>query len=150
MEDFHINAFNDSLGLSRINMTFTSRFDINNARISLTFLGKTRETIKEFDKEHMRVNIEYCNLAKGMLGFFVGTVIRNLLAQHSNLEFVCPIKKMTYQLINAPTVDDGLLPTYLFGFRGPFEMSLVVIGQFNKAKGLRHIITVKMVGNIIP
>lgn len=131
-----------------MNVTFSIKSDAEKIRALLCFNGKSRVTSKEYDKQYFKVNLDICDLSKGMLGVFFNGVIKSLIQQHSNFIFECPIKGGSYYAKDVPTIEDDQLPTRVLGFTGPFQLIFVARGNFNKAKAINHIITAKLFGSI--
>lgn len=148
--NFSITVFNDTKGISRLNITISSKVDIKEARVAVTVMGKHKPSNREFDKLLLRANIDTCNINKGMLGNFLHSVIRKQLKDHSNYNFDCPIKKGTYYVSNLPPVDDKMLPTYILGIYGAYQVKVSITGKIANNKKLIHIVTVNSFGSVIP
>lgn len=84
-----IVAFNDSEGISKVNMSLSLNKDLQTLKILLSLKVKLGED-RSYDKEILQTTIDTCKMDKGAFSNFVVKFVMENLRNHTNYSFKCP------------------------------------------------------------
>lgn len=140
-----VDVFNDTNGVSKLNMTVSQIVDLPKAVSFFVLSVKNHPKDKDFKKEVLRSSADHCKLANGIFGNFIVKKIVELLEETSNFTYTCPQRKGFYHVTNFAVLDLSL-PVYMVGLAGDFELVVTVKAKVSKSKTLAHVFTVRVIG----
>lgn len=147
--NFSFVTFNDSQGDSRFNMSGYQTCDLLKVMNSGELVGKSNAASKDYDRKLLKINLNTCNVSKGLFGNFIIRMISDNLEKHSNYRFVCPQKKNFYYAINFPVVDDKYFPTQLLGHSFYWRVSFIFKGKVPNVRSLVHLFSIRLDGHTV-
>lgn len=146
MSNFSFVVFNDTEGLSRVNVTALQKVDFGRILILVVMMGKETPT-SDFNKLLIKGTLDSCKVSTGFLGSFVSKMIVDSLAQYSNWTFGCPQKGQYFSGHNFPVFDAVNLPYSLIGLDGDFEVLVNVKVKVARVKSLVAAFSIRIRGS---
>lgn len=141
---FTANLFNNSAGITCLNLTAEQLIDYAKATMVVIVTGKMKKTDPE--REIYRGTINICNLAKGSMGNFLSRILSESLIKYSNYAVSCPQLKDTYTIINFPLDIDTYVPSLFFTLVKQWEVTLTTRGKITNNKPLIALFSLKLNG----
>ncbi|CRL04968.1 CLUMA_CG018314, isoform A [Clunio marinus] len=133
--DFNVNIFNDTDGITKLNLTFTQIEDMEKFIITIVIKQNSKKGMKDFDRELLRINADTCKQSQGTFKDYIVRSIYKDIRKYSTVKFSCPQPKGTFYLRkfilpgSIPFMDKFLRNA----FRGYFEFSFLIRAKpFNK------------------
>lgn len=144
-----LKVFNDSQGVSRLNLTLSLTTDMMIFTADASLRSKSEENLRDYNNEVLRSRLNLGKISEGIIGnFFVKFFVDNV-KDYSNFKLSTPLKADEYYFRNFPVVDDSYLPRFNTKDVHYF-LSLVFKGKPRKSKALKNIATIKMFGSLKP
>lgn len=145
-------VFNDSQGVSRLNVSGTLKQNITKLKLALTMMVMP-ENSTTYNKFMFRTEIDSCNIQRGAFGAFFAAMIGEILKNFSNMSKFCPIDKGLYYLSNFGVTGIEFLPQFITNTREgnerKWEATLETKCKFANSKSLVRAITLKVYGTTV-
>lgn len=110
--EFNVAFFNDSDGISRMNMTFVMKANITFYTILFGVKVVTSKNEEGIEVVNKLVNV--CKMSKKFFGNFLLAYMEDALENYSNYSITCPLRAGFYHATNMPVINDKFIPTRLF------------------------------------
>jgi Protein of unknown function (DUF1091) len=127
---FEMEVFNDTEGISRINLTSSLKTTFERVLIFVQSKKKNQMNDKHYDKELYKATINICEASKGLFGMFF---FKNIMAEaekYTNFTFVCPIKPNKYHAANIPYGGEFFNSSFFLDFKVVFiEICLIQLDR---------------------
>lgn len=141
-----IKVFNDSLGDSRMNMTTALDSDLTSLVFSTELKAKPIQN-EEF-RSLLRLNFDFCDVQRNVLGKMIFDFFEEFLGQHSNFQLKCPIKKGFYYLSRFPLLNTTWFPAFIWKVDAHYIVTISVRGKVKGAKTLNKIMNLFVNGSV--
>lgn len=147
-ENFTTVVFNDTEGISRVNMSGYLKTGFATAIVSIMLAG-IDDNPREYSNVFFKGTVNTCKISSGIFGNVFVSFLMQYLPKHSNFRFDCPQEKGFYYLANMPIIDGRFLPPFLVGRSGRWMYSLGVKIKIPKVKSPVHLYSLKFFGIIV-
>jgi len=146
VENFTFVVFNNSDGVSMINVTNTQIVDVQ--KLSITFRLSPQNLKDQRTYKAIQGSIDPCKVSKGAFGGVIAKMVQFAIAKHSNYKFQCAQPKGFYYAYNF-CLNDSIVPRKFFGDELKFEYESSVKGKLASKKHLVDFFSFKLYGSIV-
>lgn len=147
-KDFNAAVFNNSAGISCLNLTFTQQHDITNYMVSM--VARLMNDGKNYDEVAFQSHINICNVAKGIMGSFVMKFLAMGSEQYSNFRYDCVQKKGFYYWYNFPVIDISMVPPFHNTKLCKWDLTIRCKAKFGKNAPPKDLFLINIKAETIP
>jgi Protein of unknown function (DUF1091) len=136
--NIHAVAFNDSLGVSRINMSFSLDKELLGMKAFATVKLKKPEEFS-YKRELLKTTVDICRLKDGVIGNFLSKIAIDTFKKYTNYHFDCPVVKKVYYARNLQVLGNYAPRSFyelLLQGENFVEVNVVFKAKVAKVKGL--------------
>ena len=148
IKNFTLVTFNDSKGVSCINGSSDTIFDLEKLMVTFAIKRKSNQNLAEFDQTIIQGKIDTCKIGEGMFGSYILTSLMADFTKYSNFQLTCPHKKGFLYLSNFPRVDESVFPSFVPKQKTLFELTVVCMAKLPKRPKLASFLSLKVYGII--
>jgi Protein of unknown function (DUF1091) len=149
-----VMAFNDSEGISKVNMSISLNKDLQTLKSLVVLKVKLGED-RSYDKEILQTTIDSCKIDKGAFSNFIVKFVMENLRNHTNYSFKCP--QLKAQLYGTNINVDGIvryIPRQFMMLAGKLQIrwKFTASGKTRtstKSKNLVEVFKVTFVGSLV-
>ena len=133
-------AFNNSDGMSNINITFELLATLDKAIVTYVLKQKISDFIM------WRGSIDTCVITQGILGRYILRSLQSNSKKYGNFSLNCPHRKGFYVIKNLPRVDEKNFASIAPHTRKPWEIKFTIKGKINKSSRYSEVVTFALQG----
>jgi Protein of unknown function (DUF1091) len=150
MSNFYAAAFNDSLGVSRYNVSLSLYKEVLGLKAMVAIKVKS-SSARSYDRELMKTTMDFCRF-RNVTGNFLAKLLYDSFKNYSNYQFECPPTIKDYYLRNFE-IPINIIPTSLSSIilQGEtfFNLTVIVKTRVAKVKGLVQFYTANFYGSFV-